>query len=134
RANPALVPNAVEECLRFEGPIGMTVRVLHEDAVFGGRRIPADSEVLAILWSANRDPEVFPDPDRFDVARPNARDHLAFGGGTHLCLGAHLARMEAQEALGALVTRAPTLELLAERIEWGPSLFRVPARLPVALR
>jgi cytochrome P450 len=134
RANPELVPNAVEECLRFDGPIGMTVRVLHEDAVFDGRRIPADTEVFAILWGANRDPAVFAEPDRFDVARPNARDHLAFGGGTHLCLGAHLARMEAQEALGALVTRAPDLALREDRIEWGPSLFRVPARLPVRLR
>jgi cytochrome P450 len=134
RANPERVRNAVEECLRFDGPIGMTVRVLHEDAEFGGRRIPADTEVFAILWGANRDPAVFPDPDRFDVGRANAREHLAFGGGTHLCLGAHLARMEAQEALGALVTRAPALALASDRIEWGPSLFRVPARLPVILR
>jgi cytochrome P450 len=133
RANPALIPNAIEECLRFDGPIGMTIRVLHEDAEFGGRRIPADREVLAILWGANRDPAVFPDPDRFDVARANAREHLAFGGGTHLCLGAHLARMEAQEALGALVTRAPALHLTSDRIEWGPSLFRVPGRLPMRL-
>jgi cytochrome P450 len=134
RARPDLVANAVEECLRFDGPIGMTVRVLHEDAVFDGRRIPADTEVFPILWGANRDPAVFPDPDRFDVTRANAREHLAFGGGTHLCLGAHLARMEAQEALGALVTRAPALALECETIEWGPSLFRVPAKLPVRLR
>jgi cytochrome P450 len=134
RARPDLIPNAVEECLRFDGPIGMTVRVLHEDAELGGRRIPADAEVFAILWGANRDPAVFPDPDRFDIERPNARDHLAFGGGTHFCLGSHLARMEAQEALGALITRAPRLELACDRIEWGPSLFRVPARLPMRLR
>jgi cytochrome P450 len=134
RARPDLVPNAIDECLRFDGPIGMTVRVLHEDADFGGRRIPADTEVFAILWGANRDPEVFPDPDRFHIERSNAHDHLAFGGGTHFCLGSHLARMEAQEALGALVTRAPRLELLDERIAWGASLFRVPARLPMRLR
>jgi cytochrome P450 len=134
RARPDLVPNAVEECLRFEGPIGMTVRVLHEDAEFGGFRIPTDTEVWPILWSANRDPARFPEPERFDVGRANARDHLAFGGGTHLCLGAHLARMEAQEAIGALVARAPRLELACERIEWGASLFRVPARLPVRVR
>ncbi len=111
----------------------MTVRVLHEDAEIGGHRIPADREVFAILWGANRDPEVFAEPDRFDIARPNAREHLAFGGGTHLCLGAHLARMEAQEALGALVRRSPRLELSQDRIEWGASLFRVPARLPMRL-
>jgi hypothetical protein len=133
RAEPALVANAVEECLRFEGPIGMTIRVLHEEAEFGGYRVPRDTEMWAMLWAANRDPERFPDPDRFDVARPNARDHLGFGGGAHLCLGAHLARMEAQEALGALVLRTRRLELGCDRIEWGPSLFRVPGRLPVAL-
>jgi len=133
KASPELVPNAIEECLRFDGPIGMTVRVLHEDAEIGGHRIPADREVFAVLWGANRDPEVFAEPDRFDIARPNARDHLAFGGGTHHCLGAHLARMEAQEALGALVRRSPRLELSQDRIEWGASLFRVPARLPMRL-
>jgi hypothetical protein len=134
RARPALVPNAVEECLRYEGPIGMTIRVLHEDAAFGGRQIPKDTEVWALLWAANRDPEQFVDPDRFDVARANARDHLAFGGGAHLCLGAHLARMEAEETIGAVVARTRDLELDCARIEWGPSLFRVPARLPVRFR
>ncbi len=131
RRSPALVDNAVEECLRYEGPIGATIRVLHADAEFGGRTIPADTQVWAMLWAANRDPERFPDPDRFDVARPNAREHLAFGGGTHLCLGAHLARMEAQVALGSLVQRTRELELECEQIEWGPSLFRVPGSLPV---
>lgn len=87
-----------------------------------------------MLWAANRDPERFPDPDRFDVERANAREHLAFGGGTHLCLGAHLARMEAQEALGALVAGTPKLELVSDTIEWGASLFRVPGRLPMRLR
>ena len=134
RANPALVANAVEECLRYEGPIGMTIRVLHEDATFGGRTIPADTEVWANLWGANRDPERFPDPDRFDIERENARDHLAFGGGAHLCLGAHLARMEGQVALGALVARTKEFELVRDEIEWGASLFRVPKTLPLALR
>jgi len=134
RARPELLPNAVEECLRYEGPIGMTARVLHEEASFGGLRFAPDTECWALLWAANRDPERFPDPDRFDVERANAREHLAFGGGTHLCLGAHLARMEAQEALGALVARAAKLELACDTIEWGASLFRVPGRLPMRLR
>jgi cytochrome P450 len=132
RDRPALVPNGVEECLRYEGPISLTQRVLHEDAVFGGRTIPADTEVWASLWGANRDPARFPDPDRFDVERRDAREHLAFGGGAHLCLGAHLARMEGQVALGALVARTRDFALVSDRIEWGPSLFRVPARLPLA--
>jgi cytochrome P450 len=134
RARPELVPSAVEECLRFEGPISLTTRILHEEASFGGLRFEPDTECWAMLWAANRDPERFPDPDRFDVERANARDHLAFGGGAHLCLGAHLARMEAQEALGALVARAAKLELASDTIEWGPSLFRVPGRLPMRLR
>lgn len=134
RANPALAANAVEECLRYEGPIGMTLRVLHEDAEFGGRRIPADTEVWANLWGANRDPERFADPDRFDIERADARDHLAFGGGAHLCLGAHLARMEGQVALGALVARTREFALVTGEIEWGVSLFRVPKTLPLAFR
>jgi len=134
RARPELLPNAVEECLRYEGPIGMTIRILHEEATFGGLRFAPDTECWPMLWAANRDPERFPDPDRFDVERANAREHLAFGGGTHLCLGAHLARMEAQEALGALVSRARKLELACDKIEWGASLFRVPGRLPMRLR
>jgi cytochrome P450 len=131
RARPELAANGVEECLRYEGPIGMTLRVLHEDAVFGGRTIPKDTEVWAMLWGANRDPERFPEPDRFDVERRDARDHLAFGGGAHLCLGAHLARMEGQVALGTLVARTREFALASDEIEWGVSLFRVPARLPL---
>jgi cytochrome P450 len=134
RARPALVPNAVEECLRYDGPIAITSRVLHEEAEFGGERFAPDTEVWAMLWAANRDPERFADPDRFDVERANAREHLAFGGGTHHCLGMHLARMEAQEALGALAARARTLELACDEIAWGASLFRVPGKLPMRLR
>jgi cytochrome P450 len=134
RARPELVANGVEECLRYEGPISMTLRVLHEDAVFGGRTIPKDTEVWAYLWGANRDPERFPDPDRFDVERADAREHLAFGGGAHLCLGAHLARMEGQVALGTLVARTREFALAQDEIEWGASLFRVPARLPLEFR
>jgi len=133
REAPGRIDTAVEECLRFEGPIGMTTRVLHADASFDGRVIPKDATVWLSLWSANRDPAVFAEPDRFDVARdPNP--HLGFGGGAHLCLGAHLARMETQEALGALVQRSRALEPAFERVEWGPSLFRVPAALPLRVR
>jgi hypothetical protein len=130
RREPALIASAVEECLRFEGPIGMTTRVLHADAVFDGRTIPKDTTLWLSLWSANRDPAQFPEPDRFDVARtPNA--HLAFGAGTHHCLGAHLARMEAQEALGALAARTRELTRENAPLAWGASAFRVPAALRV---
>lgn len=130
RARPELAASAVEECLRFDGPITTTARVLHADAEFGGKLIPKNTRIWAVLAAANRDPEVFPDPDRFDVERkPN--DHLAFGGGAHYCLGAHLARIESQLAIGSLIARADDLRLESDTVEWGLSLFRVPGRLPV---
>jgi hypothetical protein len=132
RARPGLAASAVEECLRFESPVGMTTRVLHADAVFDGRTIPKETPVWLSIWSANRDPARFPEPDRFDVERRD-NEHLGFGGGTHLCLGAHLARMEAQEALSALATSSKELARAPGRVAWGPSLFRVPARLEVAI-
>ena len=130
RDNPGLVDKAVEECLRFDGPIGATRRVLHEDAVIGGYLIPKDSEVMLVLAAAHRDPLVYPQPDRFDVAREH-KSHLAFGGGIHFCLGAHLARIEAQIALRELIKRFPKLELVSEKPEWSESLFRIQARLRV---
>jgi cytochrome P450 len=133
RANPVLIESAVEECLRWDGPIPMTLRILHADAEIGGKRIAKDSVVLGVLAAANRDPEVFPDPDRFDIERrPN--EHLAFGGGVHFCLGAHLARLEAQIAVGSLVARFDDLELVSPVREWGLSAFRVPGRLPIRFR
>jgi cytochrome P450 len=130
RRDPSLTRSAIEECLRFEGPIGMTTRVLHADANLDGRTIPANTTLWLSLWSANRDPAQFPNPDAFDVARtPNA--HIAFGAGTHACLGMHLARMEAQEALGALVARTKCLARDAAPLAWGASVFRVPAALRV---
>ncbi|MEE2703133.1 MAG: cytochrome P450 [Myxococcota bacterium] len=133
RRDPGLIESAVEECLRYDGPIPLTVRILHEDAEFAGVRVPKDAQVFAMLAAANRDPEVFQEPDRFDIERRDNR-HLAFGGGTHFCLGTHLARLEAQLAIGGLVRRLPGLELVNEKVEWGPSLFRVPGRLPVRFR
>ena len=123
----------MEECLRFDGPIALTMRVLHADVEFGGKTIPQNAMVWAMLYAANRDPAVFPDPERFDIGRqPN--EHLAFGGGAHYCLGAHLARLEGQIAIGALVRRFDRLALVSDQVEWGPSLFRVPGRLPLTFR
>ena len=133
RARPALTASAIEECLRFDGPIVLTTRILHADVEFSGRLVPKDAKVWGMLAAANRDPEAFPDPDRFDIERqPN--DHLAFGGGPHYCLGAHLARIEAQIAIGRLVERFEDLALVSDTVEWGPSLFRVPGRLPITFR
>jgi cytochrome P450 len=132
RNDPALIDTAVEECLRFDGPIPLTLRIPHEDVVMGGKTIPKDSSVMVLLAAANRDPERFPDPERFDVGRdPNP--HIAFGGGAHLCLGTHLARMESRIAIGRLVERFPKLALESDSVEWGRSLFRVPGALPVSI-
>ncbi len=138
RAEPELIESAVEECLRYSGPITWTVRILHEPAEFGGYRLEANEEVSIGLAAANRDPEHFADPERFDVARyaadPAPPAHLSFGGGAHLCLGAHLARLETQIAIGRLVQRFTDLELLERETTWGRSLFRVPGRVPVRFK
>jgi len=130
RADPELIDSAVEECLRFDGPILLTIRVTREDTAFGDKIVPRDRPVMCLLAAANRDPAHFRDPDRFDITRTD-NDHLAFGGGAHFCLGAHLARLEAQEAIGGLVRRFHGLELRTGQLEWGRSLFRVLGRLPI---
>lgn len=133
RARPELIKSAVEECLRYDGPIVLTGRVAHEDLVFGDVVIPKNARIWAMLASANHDPEVFANPERLDITRdPNP--HLAFGGGEHFCLGAYLARLEAQLAIGALVQRFTDLSLPEASVTWGPSLFRVPGRLPLRFR
>jgi cytochrome P450 len=132
RARPELIDSTVEECLRYDGPILLTVRVTREDTRFGDHVIPADRPVMCILGAANRDPAHFVDPDRFDITRQD-NDHLAFGGGVHFCLGAHLARMEAQVAIGGLAKRFRTLERTSDQNVWGKSLFRVLGELPVGV-
>ncbi len=114
RADPELAPAAVEELVRYDSPVQLTMRVAREDARIGGRDVPRGWFVVVLAGAANRDPEVHADPDRLDVGRaPSA--HLAFGQGIHFCLGAPLARLEAQVAVRALVRRRP--ELVAEP-EW----------------
>lgn len=128
--DPGLITSAVEECLRYDGPILLTVRVTREDTAFGDKVIPADRAVMCLLGAANHDPAHFQDPERFDIRRKD-NDHLAFGGGAHFCLGAHLARMETQVAIGTLVRRVRGLELGGGERTWGTSLFRVLGNLPV---
>jgi cytochrome P450 len=131
QAQPALIEQAVEECLRYDGPIPLTIRVTREDTRFGDKVIPRDRPVMCMLYGANRDPQYFPDPDRFDITR-KADHNLAFGGGVHFCLGAHLARLEAQVAIGGLVRRFKNFRLLSDNLVLGRSLFRVLATLPIA--
>ncbi len=131
--SPDMISSAIDECLRYDTPITLTPRVLHEEATFGDKTIPKDSIVWGMLAAANRDPERFPDPDRFDIGRQD-NEHLAFGGGAHFCLGAHLAHLEGESAIAGLVQRFGNFELESETVEWGPSLFRVPAALPIRFR
>ena len=111
RAEPALIPAAVEELLRRDGPVQFTHRIAREDVPLGGSVIRSGQLVFLFLAAANRDPAHFPDPDRFDLARQNHK-HVAFGLGHHFCLGAPLARLEAQIALAAMLRRLPKLRLV----------------------
>ena len=106
RANPALIPNMVEEVLRLDTPTAGMWRVVMRDCELGGHEFKAGSMVMLRYASANRDPAKYPDPDKFDVERSNARTHLAFGQGPHFCIGAALARSEARIAFEQLVDRA----------------------------
>ena len=117
---PALLPPAVEELLRYDGPVQFVNRVPSADIAIDGVTIPAGDTIMLVLAAANRDPAQFPDPDQLEITRrPN--DHLGFGFDRHFCLGAHLARVETQIALSALLTRFPDLTLAAETLEWQPN-------------
>lgn len=131
RADPTRIGNAVEEMLRFDPPVTVTGRVVPTDTRIDGVDVDARESVTVLLSAANRDPAVNPDPDRFDITRSDIR-LLSFGGGAHLCLGAHLARVEAQEAIGALVARFGHLRAAETPAEWksvpgfrGLARFRV---------
>jgi cytochrome P450 len=122
RSDPTLLPNAVEELLRYESPSQHTARLAPAGAVLGGKAIPEGDAVIAVMGAANRDPERFDDPDRLDLGRQDNR-HLAFGWAGHFCFGAPLARLEGQLAFEALLARFPNLALAPdESIRWRPNL------------
>ena len=135
RADASLIPAAIEEALRYEGPVERALnRWAATDVELGGQTIRKGELVIAIVNAADRDPDRFDDPDRLDVQREDSR-HLAFGRGSHFCLGAPLARLEAAIALETLFRRLPGLRLAAERneLEWRPTPgFRRLETLPVA--
>ncbi|GAB2486025.1 cytochrome P450 [Nocardiopsis aegyptia] len=108
-ADPELAGSAVEESLRFDSPVQLTGRWAHTDTEVDGVRVRRGGQVMALIGSADRDPAHFAEPDRFDITRTDAGDHLAFSGGEHYCLGAPLARLEGRIALRALAERAPGL-------------------------
>ncbi len=123
KANPGLITNAIEEFLRYDSSVQMAGRVALEDIDdLGGKKIPKGESVLCLLGSANRDPAVYPDrPDQLDITRPNVRP-LSFGGGIHFCLGAQLARIEAEIAISTLLRRLPDLRLDdAANPQWRPT-------------
>ncbi len=119
RAGGEALSGGIEEMLRFDSPVQALVRFARRDAEIAGRTIAAGNTVMLMIGAANRDPEAFADPDRFDVARPDANRHLSFGMGIHYCLGSPLARLEAQVAFTALLDRFDSMELVTERSERG---------------
>jgi cytochrome P450 len=131
-ADPALVPAAVEEMLRYEGPVQFATRLAKVDFEMGGAAIRRGQAVYLVLAAANRDPAQFPDPDRFDVGRADNK-HVAFGAGPHFCLGAPLARLEAQLAFRELIRRFPGgLRLGSPSPEYRPNFnLRGLKELPV---
>jgi surfactin family lipopeptide synthetase A len=121
RNDPSLIPSAVEEMLRYESPSQHTARMCPSDREMGGKLIQKRQAVIAVMAAANRDPERFPDPDRFDITRKDNR-HLAFGYAAHFCFGAPLARVEGQVVFEALLRRLTDIALVPEPIEWRSNL------------
>jgi cytochrome P450 len=134
RDDPALGPSAVDELLRFDSPVQLSRRIALADIEVGGFDVPAGAFVLTSLGSANRDPAVFgPTAEQLDLRRPDAARHLAFGSGTHHCLGASLARLQGAEAIGGLIRRFPELEATAEPAWSGRLVLRGMESLPLTL-
>lgn len=130
REKPRLVSNATDECLRYDTPILFNWRVLEQPYEVSGVTLPAEAVIWQLLGAANRDPERFVDPDRFDIEREDIA-HQSFGGGPHFCLGNRLAKMEARYVFDALAQRTKDIDIKAGNIEWSHSFFRVMASYPI---
>ena len=130
----SVLPSVIEEALRWDAPVQSCTRFTTEDVEIGGVAIQAGETVQCMLGAANRDPEHFPDPDRFDPDRPNASDHLSFGAGRHFCLGSVMARMEAETAVARVLDAYPDLTLIdPEESRPRGHEFRRPRELWVSL-
>ncbi|HWE90717.1 MAG TPA: cytochrome P450 [Pseudonocardiaceae bacterium] len=130
-AEPAGWGNAIEEVLRYDSPVQVTLRTPTADTEVAGIPVAARVPVVVLLGAANRDPDVFADPHRFDTTRGNAREHLAFSAGIHFCLGAQLARLEATIAVRALFDRFPDLVVASRPTRRGTNVLRGYRRLPL---
>lgn len=135
RRDPDLIGPAIEECLRYDSPVKATVRWAKEDLEMDGRQTEAGQKFLLALASANRDPEQFPDPDRFDISRGTTpQQHMSFAVGIHYCLGAPLARLEGEIAFTTLCRRFHRFELASEHLEYKPIVIaRALTALPVVM-
>jgi len=130
--DPTLIGSAIEELLRYDGPVQRTARIPSEDVTIGGRTIARGEMVMPFIGAADRDPVQFPEPDRLDIGRADNR-HIAFGWGIHFCLGAPLARIEGQIAINTLIKKWPKLALATDRPEYRQSLtLRGLKALPVS--
>lgn len=133
RADRSLIPSAIEEMLRFESPVQISSRVLTEDTEIGGQALAAHQRIILFLGAANRDPAVFEHPDVFDIARTDNR-HIAFGHGKHFCVGAGLARLEAECFFNEFLTALPALSTDLSAVQWRPDVsLRGLKTLPVQL-
>jgi pimeloyl-[acyl-carrier protein] synthase len=117
RENPSLLNSAIEEMLRYESPVARQPRVIKEDIELGGKKMLGGQVAFQMLNAANRDPDYFPDPDKFDIERQNNK-HVAFGMGIHFCVGAGLARTEGQEVFKAIMERLPDIRLVSDKPIW----------------
>ena len=132
-ADPSRWPNAVDEILRYDPPVLLTGRTSSRDTTIAGEKVARGTLITTLLAGANRDPDVFLDPDRFDVTRTNAKDHVSFSAGRHFCLGAALARMEGEVGLRSLFERFPQLRTLPGATRRETRILRGYETLPVAL-
>jgi cytochrome P450 len=132
-ANPSRAAAVTEEVLRFEPPVQLTARVANEPVELGGVALETNQWVLTLLAAANRDPEVYPEPDRFDIMRESPAEHLAFSGGIHYCLGSPLARLELTRAFRALAERFPKIRQTGPIIMRRGTTLRGPLRFPMAV-
>jgi cytochrome P450 len=132
--SPDIINSTVEEVLRFVSPVQWIGRFLKEPAEIEGHRLKEGDTLLLMLAAANRDPDVFENPDVLDLGRKGARNHVAFGTGSHFCLGSPLARMEAAIAFSSIARRFPGIRLAAEEVSWGGNaMLRTLTSLPVEL-